>query len=105
MTDKYIARSSAVAARQMGEEMIIMSASDSTLFSLNETATVIWLAADGKTPLSEIVRQHVCEEFDVEPERAYRDAAQLAEELARHGIVHLSNEPVSDAPLESLKTA
>lgn len=105
MTDKYIARSSAVAARQMGEEMIIMSASDSTLFSLNETATVIWLAADGKTPLSEIVRQHVCEEFDVEPERAYRDAAQLAEELARHGIVHLSDEPVSDAPLESLKTA
>jgi hypothetical protein len=105
MTDKYIARSSAVAARQMGEEMIIMSAADSTLFSLNETATVIWLAADGKTPLSEIVRQHVCAEFDVEPERAYRDAAQLAEELARHGIVHLSDEPVSDAPLESLKTA
>ncbi len=105
MTDKYIARSSAVAARQMGEEMIIMSASDSTLFSLNETATVIWLAADGKTPLSEIVRQHVCEEFDVEPERAYRDATQLVEELARHGIVRLSDEPVSDAPLESLKTA
>jgi hypothetical protein len=105
MTDKYIARSSAVAARQMGEEMIIMSAADSTLFSLNETATVIWLAADGKTPLSEIVRQHVCAEFDVEPERAYCDAAQLAEELARHGIVHLSDEPVSDAPLESLKTA
>jgi hypothetical protein len=104
MTDKYIARSSAVAARQMGEEMIIMSATNSTLFSLNETATVIWLAADGKTPLSEIVRQHVCEEFDVEPERAYADAAQLAEELARHGIVHLSDEPVS-TPLESLKTA
>lgn len=105
MTDKYIARNSAVAARQLGVEMIIMSAADSTLFSLNETATVIWLAADGKTPLSEIVRQHVCKEFDVEPERAYRDAAELAKELARHGILLLSDEPVSDVPMESLNTA
>jgi hypothetical protein len=105
MTRKYIARSSAVAARQLGEEMIIMSAADSTLFSLNETATVIWLAADGKTPLSEIVQQRVCQEFDVEPEQAYRDAAELAEELARHGLLRLSDQPVSDAPLESLKNA
>ena len=103
MIDKYIARSSAVAARQLGGEMIVMSAADSTLFSLNETATVIWLAADGKTPLSEIVQLHVCQEFDVEPEQAYRDAAELAEELARHGILLLSDEPVSDAPLEILK--
>jgi hypothetical protein len=103
MTEKYISRSSAVAARQLGGEMIIMSAADSTLFSLNETATVIWQAADGNTPLSEIVRLHICQEFDVEPERAYRDAAELAEELARHGILLLSDEPVSDVPLEMLK--
>ncbi len=103
MNDKYIARSSAVAARQLGGEMIIMSAADSTLFSLNETATVIWLAADGKTPLSEIVQLHVCQEFDVEPEQAYRDAVELAEELSRYGILLLSDEPVCDAPLESVK--
>jgi len=103
MNEKYIARSSAVAARQLGGEMIIMSAADSTLFSLNETATVIWQAADGKTPLSDIVQLHVCQEFDVEPEQAYRDAVELAGELARHGILLLSDEPVSDAPLESVK--
>jgi hypothetical protein len=96
MTDKYIVRSSAVAARQLGKEMIIMSGADSTLFSLNETATMIWLAADGKTPLSEIVERHVCQEFEVPPEQAYRDAAELAEQLARHGIVHLSDTPLPD---------
>jgi hypothetical protein len=105
MTEKYIARSSAVAARELGGEMIVMSAADSTLFSLNETATVIWLAADGKTSLSEIVQLHICREFDVEPEQAYRDANEFAEELARHGILLLSDEPVSDAPLESLQTS
>jgi hypothetical protein len=103
MTDKYIARSSAVAARQLGGEMIIMSATDSTLFSLNETATVIWQAADGKTPLSEIVDLHIYREFNVEPEQAYRDAVELAEELARRGILLLSDEPVNVAPLESLR--
>ena len=31
-----------VAARMMGGEMMIMSARDSTLFNLNETASAIW---------------------------------------------------------------
>lgn len=102
MTNKYIARSTAVAARQLGAEMIIMSAGDSTLFSLNETASVIWRAADGKTPLSEIVQRHVCQEFDVAPEEALRDADELTEELARHGLLLLSDTPFSGASTERL---
>jgi cephalosporin-C deacetylase-like acetyl esterase len=47
--------------------VIIMSAHDSTLFSLNEVATVIWQAVDGVTPLAETVEGRVCAEFDVEP--------------------------------------
>jgi hypothetical protein len=103
MTDKYLTRSTAVAARELGGEMIIMSAVDSTLFSLNETATVIWQAADGRTPLSEIVELYICKEFDVEPEQAYRDAAELAKELASHGLLLLSDEPVGEAQLETVK--
>jgi hypothetical protein len=102
LTIKYIARSTAVAARQLGAEMIIMSAADSTLFSLNETAAVIWRAADGKTPLSEIVQHHVCKEFDVAPEEALRDADELTEELARHGLLLLSDVPFSGASTEHL---
>ena len=65
MSEKYVSRSRAVAARELGGEMIIMSATDSTLFSLSEVATIIWRAADGRTPLSEIVERGVCAEFDV----------------------------------------
>ena len=94
MNAKYIARSSAIAARRLGDEMIVMSALDSTLFTLNEVATAIWQAADGRTPLSDIVSGTVCREFDVEPEIAYRDAETLVDDLAGHGILLVSEEPI-----------
>jgi hypothetical protein len=103
MSEKYIARSSAIAARALGGEMIIMSAADSTLFSLNEVATVIWQAADGRTPLSEIVERHVCTEFDMQLDAAYRDAEAFVEELANHGILRVSDQPVADAVLGAPK--
>ena len=70
---KYIAKSSAIASRLLGGEMMIMSAVDSTFFTLNPVATVIWQAADGRTPLSEIVADQVCAEFEVDLETAHRD--------------------------------
>jgi Coenzyme PQQ synthesis protein D (PqqD) len=94
MSDKYIARSTAIAARVLDEEMVIMSAVDSTLFSLTGVAAVIWQAADGQTPLSEIVRDQVCAVFDVAPDEAYRDAEAFVEELARHGILQISASPI-----------
>jgi len=97
MNEKYIARRGQMAYRVLGEETIIMSATDSTLFNLNEVATVIWEAADGRVPLSEIVRRRVCVEFDVLPEVAFADALAFAEELAPHGILHISDEPISAA--------
>ena len=101
MSAKYIARSALVAARELAGEMIIMSATDSTLFSLNETATVIWQAADGCTPLSQIVESRVCREFEVELEEAYKDAVELVDQLATHGILLVSDAPIRDMPLRS----
>jgi Coenzyme PQQ synthesis protein D (PqqD) len=97
MSMKYIARSSAVAARRLGNEMIIMSAPDSKLFSLNEVGTAIWLAADGRTTLSEIVENHICAEFDIAPERAYAEAAEFVEQLARHGVLVSHDQPINPA--------
>ena len=105
MSEIYISQSNAVAARELGGDMMIMSATDSTLFSLNETATIIWQAADGKTPLAEIVELRICREFDVEWEEAYRDAKELVQELVRLGILILSEQPVSDAQLEEMQRA
>ena len=46
-----------IAARVLGNETMVMSATDSTLFTLDEVATVIWESADGVTPLEEIVKK------------------------------------------------
>ncbi len=95
----YIARSSAIAARALAGEMMVMNSADSTFFTLNEVATVIFQAADGHTPLREIVRDRVCDQFDIDPDQAQADAEQFVTELSGHGILLISNQPlVSEAP-------
>jgi hypothetical protein len=100
MAQTYIARSSAIAARILGGEMMIMSVADSTFFTLNEVATVIWQAADGRTPLADIVEQKVCPAFWVEPEVAQQDAKQFVEALSQHGILLVSDTPIDDSRMD-----
>jgi Coenzyme PQQ synthesis protein D (PqqD) len=94
MSRLYLARNPRVAARSLGGEMMIMSGRDSTLFTLNQTATILWQAADGATPLDEIVDNRICSEFEVERNEALHDAESLARELASHEILQLSEEPI-----------
>lgn len=95
MSRLYVARSPRVAARSLDGEMMIMSGRDSTLFTLNKTATILWQAADGATPLDEIVAHKICPAFDVEPAVALQDAETLARELASHEILQVSEEPIT----------
>jgi hypothetical protein len=94
MNSLYVARNPRVAARSLDGEMMIMSGRDSTLFTLNKTATILWQAADGATPLEQIVQQKICTEFEIEPGEALRDAETLARDLASHGILQISEEPI-----------
>ncbi len=94
MSKLFVARDSRVAARSLDGEMMIMSGRDSTLFTLNRTATLLWQAADGVTPLDEIVERRICVEFEVDPSVALQDAESLARELANHEILQVSKEPI-----------
>ena len=77
--------------------MMVMSAADSTFFTLNEVASAIWQAADGRTPLSEIVAGKICQEFDVDREHAQRSAERFVDELSEHGILLVSDQPLLDS--------
>jgi hypothetical protein len=90
----YVARSKQVAARMLGGEMMIMSPRDTTLFNLNDVGSVIWESADGKTPLDDIVAR-LCAEFDVAPEVARQDAETFIHELTEHGIMRVSDQPIT----------
>ena len=72
----------------------LMNSMDSTFFTLNEVATAIWQAADGRTPLREIVSNQVCEQFDIDPAQAQTDAEQFVSELSQHGILLVSGQPL-----------
>ncbi len=98
MSHVYVARAKEVAARTVGGELMILFARDSKLFSLNETATLIWEGADGATPLSEIVDQRICGGFEVDRAVAFRDAEEVVEGLAQHGILKVSNLPIEETP-------
>jgi hypothetical protein len=89
----YFLRSNLVAARRIADELMVMSARDSSLFSLNETAALLWDAADGQTPLRDIVATRICSAFDIDLDTACTDAAQVLEQLVQHGIMATSITP------------
>ena len=95
MSDKFIRRSRETAARRLGDETMVLSVVDSTLFSLNETASIVWQAAVGQTPLREIVARAIVPAFEVDAETAYRDALELVGELARQGILEVADQPLA----------
>jgi len=101
MRSVYISRATAVAARSLDGEMMIMSAKDSTLFTLNPVGTIIWQSADGKMPLAEIVKQKICVEFDADPAEALKDAELFVSDLASHGILVMSDSPIAQPELHS----
>jgi hypothetical protein len=95
MDGRYVARSTAIACRALGDVTMIMSATNSTLFTLDEVATVIWDAADGVTPLEEIVTNKICAQYDVTPEVALKDAETLVVNLVENGLLLISDQPLT----------
>jgi hypothetical protein len=93
--EKYLSQSENIAARTIGDDTLIMSTLDSTVFVLNAVGTAIWNAADGNTALSQIVHDRVCSEFDISENEAYADAEEFVGQLAEHGILSVSDAPVS----------
>jgi hypothetical protein len=88
----YILREPKVAARRVGTEMVILGLQDSTLFTLNEIAGVIWESADGSRSLDQIVAK-IVNEFEVEREVAYADAVAFINAMASHSMIHLADHP------------
>ena len=102
---RYVARSPKVAARMVGDELMIMTGRDSTLFALNGTAALLWKAADGVTPLADIVAEHVCTIFDVELATAMRDSEEILDQLSAHGLVAVSDAPIAQGESQQAQPA
>lgn len=92
MAERYLAQDPRAAWRVYDGEAVIISPDDSTLHTLNAVGTLIWEAADGKTTPGAIVGR-ICDEFEVERERAERDAMAFIEGLRQRGLLVMSDAP------------
>lgn len=92
MAERYLGRNPQTAWRVYDGEAVILLAEDSTLNTLNPVGTLIWETADGTTPLSAIVTR-ICEEFEVEPTQAERDALAFIETLCQRDLLIVSENP------------
>ena len=94
-TEIYLTQSPDTASRTIGDDTLIMSTLDSTVFVLNSVGTAIWNAADGATPLSQIIQDRICRDFDVTDEKAIADAKEFVDQLAEHRILSISDVPIA----------
>ena len=91
----YLSRSRNLATRRLEDETIIMSVRSSTLYTLNESATRIWQAADGQTSIEDIARTVVVEEYEVDYDTALQDILALVRRLADDGLLVVHENPLS----------
>ncbi len=92
MADRYPLQNPLAAWRVYDGEAVIVSPADSTLHTLNEVGTVVWEAADGRTPLAAIVAR-VCAQYDVAAPEAERDVEAFVERLRDKGLITLLDAP------------
>jgi len=80
-----------VVMRRVGHEALLVPVRNrvgdlDSIFTLNETAIAVWEAIDGRTPLAGVVEK-LCDDFDVERERAAADAADVVRTLVEAGLL------------------
>lgn len=92
MAERYLVQNPQAAWRVYDGEAVIVSPEDSTLHTLNEVGTLVWEAADGRTPLSAIVTR-ICARYDVDAPAAERDVESFVETLRERGLISVLDAP------------
>ncbi|MEK6373637.1 MAG: PqqD family protein [Acidobacteriota bacterium] len=83
-----------VVMRRVGREALLVPVRNragdlDSIFTLNETAILVWEALDGKTPLEAVV-ERICRDYDVDPDRAAADAGEIVGTLVEAGLLERS---------------
>lgn len=92
MWDRYVEQNPETPARTIDGEAIVITPHDSTLHTLNDTATYIWDRADGSRRLSDIAAE-MLETFEVEETALRADAESFVEEAVQKGLMFVHDEP------------
>src|SRR4051812_24468776 len=80
-----------VVMRRVGREALLVPVRNrvgdlDSIFTLNETAIAVWEALDGRASLESVI-DRLCDEYEVERDRAAADAAEIVRSLVEAGLL------------------
>ena len=78
----------------LDDDAVILHLGNGTYYSLSGVGTRIWTLAQEPKRLSEL-RDIILREYDVEPERCWRDLERLVQELAAEHLVEVHDEALA----------
>ena len=92
MWTMYIRQNPDTPARTIDGEAIVITPEDSTLHTLNDTATYIWDRADGTRTL-EAIAGEMLEEFEVDAATVKTESLAFVEDAVKRGLMLASDRP------------
>ncbi|MFA6003944.1 MAG: PqqD family protein [Elusimicrobiota bacterium] len=72
--------------RKVGEDAVLLDQNTSLYFSINNVGALIWERLGAGTDLASI-REEICREFSVEPERAQKHMDEFIQELCAKNVL------------------
>ena len=72
--------------REVGDEILFLTKSGTEVVNLNPVGTFIWRQFDGNHTLQDVL-DIICEEYEVEPDRAEEDLRSFVAELETNKLV------------------
>jgi hypothetical protein len=89
--DKVYKKSDSIVSRKIADEFLLVPIKQNvgdleSIYTLNEVATRVWELIDGKKKVKEI-KDKMVEEFEVTPQEAEKDLANLFKQLLAVGAI------------------
>jgi hypothetical protein len=91
---RYVLRGPDTPGRDVAGEVVVVTARDSVLHSLNATATFVWDRADGTRTLEQIAAA-MLDEFDVDPATLRRELVDFVDTAVSRGLLLLADAPAA----------
>ncbi len=93
----YLIKDDDVLFTSMGEDAVLLHVNRGDYYSLNKVGARLWVLADGSKSIADLAGL-ITDEVEISREEAEKDILELAEQLAKEGLVKVAESPQDDKP-------
>ena len=77
-----------VVAKKIAKQVILLNKPERCLYELNNIASFIWLKANGKVKVKDIIKE-ICQRYEVKPDTAEKDTVEFVNDCVKKGVLVL----------------